>query len=241
MKLNLYYVTDVYCVWCYGFRKTIDRIASEYADRVELQIVNGCMISQEVSLGEFFGRFPDPLAIHQRVSDTSGEVFGEPYLEHIRAYTTSKRKLNSLAPARAVAAMHKLGVTNKISIYSQILSAYYKDGIDLLSPENYLRLDCMKAVDFKQFESLLTDRATFSAVSRDLAWVNQLGVQGFPALLLEQTDTHYETIARGFMRYEAVQKGLDAALRSLPLATAAGVRCSVDRTCHDWQPPHKHR
>ena len=231
MKVDLYYVTDIYCLWCYGFRRTIDRIATEYADRIELRLVNGCMIPQEMPLGEFFGRFPDPIGLHQSVTERSGQAFGEPYLEHIRNHATSKRKLNSLVPARAMAVMHMLGVTDSLAVSSQMQRAHYDDGLDLLLPESYRALDCMKTIDFEQFKSLLVDKATLSTVLKGVRWVNDIGVQGFPALLLKQSETRYKMIARGFMPYEGVKAGLDAALGSLlDVAATTGLACQLDGT-----------
>jgi putative protein-disulfide isomerase len=231
MKVDLYYVADIYCLWCYGFSRTIDRIATEYADRVELRLINGCMIPQEMPLGEFFGRFPDPIGLHQRVTEMSGQAFGEPYLEHIRNHATSKRKLNSLVPARAMAATHMLSVTDSLAVSSEMQRAHYDDGLDLFLPESYRALNCMKTIDFEQFKTLLVDKTTLSTALKGVRWLNDVGVKGFPALLLKQSETRYKMIARGFTPYEGVKAGLDAALGSLlDVATTTGVACQTDGT-----------
>ena len=86
---------------------------------------------------------------------------------------------------------------------------------------------CLKGADPEQ----LVDKATLSTVLNGVRWVSDVGVQGFPALLVKQSETRYKMIARGFMPYEGVKAGLDAALGSLlDVAATTGLACQLDGT-----------
>lgn len=62
MKAKLLYVTDPYCVWCYGFSRVVARAARDYADRIDARIINGGMIPSDTTFSTMFGRFPDLMA-----------------------------------------------------------------------------------------------------------------------------------------------------------------------------------
>lgn len=231
MKAELVYVTDVYCLWCYGFSETLNRIAAEYADRAELRVVNGGMIPEDMSLEAFFGRFPDPIGLHQHVTDMSGQKFGTPYLDQISNLSVSTRTLNSFNPARAMAALIMLGVEDTLKLASELKLAHYNRGLDLSDPESYRNLDSMKSVDFDTFQKLFADRSTFTAAAEGFQWASEVGIEGFPALLLKHTDTQYLMLAHGFMPYQALKQGLDHSLKSMfGVGEGTGLSCRLDGT-----------
>ena len=47
MKPTIFYCYDAYCGWCYGFSPVIKRLAENYSDRVEFEVLSGGMIVPE--------------------------------------------------------------------------------------------------------------------------------------------------------------------------------------------------
>lgn len=231
MKAELIYVTDVYCLWCYGFAATVHRIANDYADTIDLRLVNGGMIPEDMPLKTFFGRFPDPVGLHKRVTQTSQQQFGAAYLDQIRNLSSSQRNLNFFIPARAMAAFKILGVSDCLKLASELQQAHYEMGQDLSDPETYRDMECAKSVDFARFKTLFADSATLKAAVEDFQWVNLIGIGGFPALILKRTESECVMIARGYMPYDAVKSALDSALASvLDGERNTGPTCQLDGT-----------
>ena len=165
MKPTLLYITDIYCCWCYGFSSTIRRIANDFGDRLDIQIVNGGMVPHDLPLQNLFASFSDPLALHARVSAMSGQVFGEAYLSHLRALQRSERVVNSLIPARAMHAFKALGNVHEMRIATEIQDAYYRDGLDLNQTSTYEHMASMLNVDVQSFAQAFNDPATIAAAS----------------------------------------------------------------------------
>lgn len=231
MKPELFYITDAYCIWCFGFGQTIDRLAKDHADTVDIRVVNGGMIPADMPLGDMFGRFPDPMALHQHVTVTSGQAFGDRYLEEIKNYRTSKRILNSSTPARALVAFNQLGVKDELGLASMIQNNYYLEGDDLQDVNSYQSVAAHFDIDFATFTEQFNAPAALQGVSQDRQLVEQLGVQGFPALLLRTADNRFAAIARGFMPFDATNANLETALaKHFPIATADmdGQMCGLD-------------
>ncbi|WP_311224288.1 MULTISPECIES: DsbA family protein [unclassified Acidovorax] len=229
MKSKLLYVTDAYCCWCYGFSKTMAMVSQEFGDRLDIQVVNGGMIPRDLPLQTLFSSFADPVALHARISSMSGQVFGEAYLDQLRALSRSSRVVNSLVPACAMQAMKSLTDASDLQIFTEFQHAYYRDGMDLTSISTYRHLALMFDVDPDAFELAFEKQKSDSAVKGELALAKQLGVRGFPALLL-QDGSGYTAVANGFADFKAVKSALD---RNLSQQTHAGVAatassCNID-------------
>ena len=47
MKPTIFYCYDAYCGWCYGFSKVITRIAEDYKDKLDFEVLSGGMIDDQ--------------------------------------------------------------------------------------------------------------------------------------------------------------------------------------------------
>jgi protein-disulfide isomerase-like protein with CxxC motif len=86
------------------------------------------MIPEDVKLSDFFGRFSDPLALHDRVTLASGREFGELYLREIKNFRASSRVLNSTIPSRAASTLKLLGVSEDVGVAGAIQNINYVEG-----------------------------------------------------------------------------------------------------------------
>lgn len=231
MKAELLYVTDPYCVWCYGFGKVVAHAARDYADRIDVRIINGGMIPSDTTFATMFGRFPDPMALHERAASTSGQPFGQPYLEEVRGFRESRLILNSNSPARALVAFKLLGVKDHFAVTAAIQQAYYGEARDLQDVATYEQIATQFGIDFAAFKSKFEAPETAKGVADDRRLVEQMGVQGFPAVIFRGTGNRLVQIASGFLPYENFRANLDTALSQYWSAPEAqGQSCSLDGT-----------
>jgi putative protein-disulfide isomerase len=204
MKTQLYYITDTYCCWCFGFSATMDRIAKEYSDELDINVVNGGMIPNNCSLYSFFSRFPDPVGLHQHISVTSGQQFGVAYLNLLRNLKESNRTLNSNLPAKAIIAFISLGV-DALSAAKEIQNTHYIKGVDLQKISSYKpiakRLNC----SLDEFSNALAAPETNDRLKKDLELVRKLRVQGFPAIIIKNSDDSFNIVSNGFLPYEKLK------------------------------------
>lgn len=230
MKKELIYITDTYCLWCYGFSKAITQIAEEYAGKIKIHVVNGGMIPTDMPLRAMFARFPDPMGLHRRVEDMSGVRFGPSYLDEIQNFANSRRLLNSTTPAMAMLAFKHLGVKAELDLTHAIQHAYYVENRNLQQAEAYRQVAQRFGISFEQFKSQFAHTANLKGgISTEKRFVQQLGVQGFPALLLRKGDNRFASVAAGFLPHADLKFNLERALeKAAQEDQQMGAKCSLE-------------
>ncbi|AZQ85661.1 hypothetical protein EKO29_17675 [Colwellia sp. Arc7-635] len=211
MKHQVYYITDTYCCWCFGFSKTINAIEKNYANQVQINVLNGVMVSQDMSLYNFFNRFPDPIGLHSHISEKSGQSFGSNYLDLIRNLKSSNRILNSNVPAKAMIAFKQLGVS-ELAATTKIQDAHYSDGIDIQRIESYEEISKKLSVPFDKFKEFYYDENCTITLNNELSMIRQLGISGFPAVLIKTKDDNFKVISNGFVSYDDLRSRLNKEL-----------------------------
>lgn len=211
MKHQVYYITDTYCCWCFGFSKTINAIEKNYANKLNINVLNGVMVQQDLSLYDFFNRFPDPIKLHSHISETSGQSFGANYLNLIRNLKASNRVLNSNVPAKAMIAFKQLGVS-ELTATTKIQEAHYADGIDIQRIESYEEISKKLSVPFDKFKTAFYDSNCTIELNNELDMIRKLRVSGFPAVLIKTKDNNFKVISNGFVSYDDLKNKLNRAL-----------------------------
>ena len=214
MKHQIYYITDTYCCWCFGFSNTINAIEKHYANEIQVNVLNGVMISNNMSLEDFFNRFPDPLKLHNHISDKSGR-----YLNLIRDLKSSNRILNSNIPAKAMIAFKLLGIS-ELTAATQIQEAHYSEGIDIQKIESYEKISKKFNISYDQFRKTYFDSNCSAELKKELSMIRKLRVSGFPAVLIKTKDDNFKVISNGFVTYDDLKSKLD---RELEVAGATDI------------------
>ena len=100
-KPALIYCYDAYCGWCYGFSPVIKKIAEEYKDVMDSDVLSGGMILPEVPthIGIAAGYISKA---YKNVEELTGIKFGADYLWHIEHPEDSDWYPNSEKPAIAL-------------------------------------------------------------------------------------------------------------------------------------------
>ncbi|AYA38659.1 DsbA family protein [Hymenobacter oligotrophus] len=206
---QLLYIFDPLCGWCYGMSPVVKRLAEEYADRVPCTVLSGGMV---------VGEDIEPISIRwgyisqalKQVEQITGVQFGEPFLQlgaegsHIN---------NSEPPSRALMAFKQLDPLNReVAFAHDIQQAHFAEGRDLNDPATYEQLAKAYSLDAGEFRRWWESDATREATQHEFQMVRQLGVQGFPTLVLVHGHQGY-VLTRGYQPYEELKSGLEQLLR----------------------------
>lgn len=235
MKLNIIYVTDPYCCWCYGFSGVVQQLASTLEERASLVTLSPGMINGKIRLAQLFASFADPIGLHQRITAMSGCTFGESYLTQLRTIKASPWIVDSTTPARAVAVLRRYQPDNSLAHATAISQAYYLHGKDLQDEQTYQSIAQSFGIDVDSFVEAFRSNDSARAAQKEFDEVAKLDVSGYPAILLELPDKKTVPVLSGFMTYEAALARLDAALSNAaehfeskqraPSCSAAGQGC----------------
>ncbi|MCB1169371.1 MAG: DsbA family protein [Leptospiraceae bacterium] len=224
------YVGDPMCSWCYGFNPVLSKVEEVYGDRIPVKAVMGGLRPGELAepLDERLSRF---LRHHwKQVEEATGQPFGYEFLDREGfVYDTE--------PAcRAVVAFRNFLPSREFSFFSDLQSAFYRDGKDPTDVRTFQELAETYDLDGQKYlEFFGSDEARYQT-SLDFQLGRAVGVTGFPALV-HLKDQRAMVISYGYTPFLQIQEVMDtlvlkpSAADSSHGGPAAGDACDLDSGC----------
>jgi putative protein-disulfide isomerase len=211
---TVYYCYDAYCGWCYGFSKVITRIAEEYADRLDFEVLSGGMIFEESPrhIGAIAGFIQ---GAYKRVEEMTGIEFGKDFLWHVFNPDQSDWFPESTTPAVALCIFKEYVPGKAVFIASDLQYALNYEGRDLTDKEAYRHLVQKYNVPEEEFYSKLASEEYREKAYYEFALVKQLQVSGFPAVLMQVSDSKFFLVASGYTPYDTLKERMDKVLEGL--------------------------
>jgi putative protein-disulfide isomerase len=207
----LIYCYDAYCGWCYGFSEVMKKVNSEYRNRVEFEVLSGGMILPEAPI--HIGATAEYIkSAYKRVEETSGVKFGEDFLWHINHPEQSDWFPHSEKPAIALCIFKEFYPDHQVSFAADLQYALHFEGRDLTDDEAYRHLLEKYNIPEEEFYEKLNMTEYKEAAHYEFALCKQLQITGFPAVLLQVTDTKFHLLARGYTDYQTLNEVLERVL-----------------------------
>jgi putative protein-disulfide isomerase len=216
MKPILFYCYDAYCGWCYGFSPVIKKIAAEYQDQFETEVLSGGMIINEKK---------QPIAVmapyiqqaYKVVEERTGIEFGKDFLWHIFNPDLSDWFLDSEKPAIAMCIFKEYYPHRQVEFASDLQYALNDEGRDLCDDEAYLHLLEKYSIQPEAFYTKLKSEEYKEKAYYEFQLCKQLQVTGFPCVLIQTTETKFHLLARGFTDYETLKARIENLLKEIVL------------------------
>jgi putative protein-disulfide isomerase len=209
---TLIYCYDAYCGWCYGFSDVIKRIASEYANRMDEEVLSGGMILPEepVHIAASAGYIKEA---YKNVEELTGVKFGQDYLWHIFNPQQSDWYPNSEKPAIALCIFKEYYPASQVSFAADLQYALHYEGRDLTDNEAYRHLLNKYNIPEDEFYSKLYDPEYKEKAEYEFALCRQLNVTGFPCVFVQISDTKFYQVGRGYTDYDSLKERIENALK----------------------------
>ena len=205
MKPTLIYCYDAYCGWCYGFSPVIKKIAADYKDQLDMEVLSGgMMIGEEVMPIEKIG--PYIQSSYKRVEELTGIKFGEDFLWHINNPDKSDWVMNSEKPAIALCLVKEYYPERQLEFATDLQYSLNYEGRDLVDDEAYRHLLDKYNIQPEAFYSKLTDDAYKEMAYYEFALMKQLQVNGYPTVFIQTDELKFVMVARGYTTYEELNE-----------------------------------
>lgn len=197
MKPTLIYCYDAYCGWCYGFSAVIKKIAAEYKDRLDIEVLSGGMMTgEEIMPIEKIGPFIQ--TSYKRVEELTGIKFGEDFLWHVFNPQQSDWVMNSEKPAIALCIFKEYYPERQLEFATDLQYALNYEGRDLDDDEAYRHLLEKYSIQPEVFYSKLKSEEYKEAAYYEFALCKQLQVTGFPTVFIQIAELKFMMVARGY-------------------------------------------
>lgn len=209
--MTLIYCYDAYCGWCYGFSPVMKKIAAEYADSLDIEVLSGGMMTGENAMPiEKIG--PYIQNAYSRVEELTGIKFGEDFLWHVFHPGQSDWVMNSEKPAIALCIVKELFPERQLDFATDLQLALNAEGRDLDDDEAYRHLLEKYAISPDDFYQKLKSGEYRDQAHYEFALCKQLQVTGFPSVFIQTADLRFVMIARGYTDYETLRSRIENVL-----------------------------
>ena len=205
--MNLIYIADPMCSWCYGFGKTLDALLAEAGDAAPLQLA--------LLMGGLRPYTSEPLA-PQRAAEIVGhwqhvhEASGLPFAQAPHTALHEPGFVYDTEPgSRATVTVRTLAPKQVWRYFKAVQQAFYAEGRNVTRPEVLAELAERQGVPRSEFAPAFATEAMREATRRDFAQSQALGIRGFPALLAEHAG-QLHLVSHGYVGIDALRERLGA-------------------------------
>ena len=209
--MNLIFVGDPMCSWCYGFGKELSTVLDSDPS-LSLQIVVGGLRAGGTEVLDAAGK-QLRLSHWERVEAASGVTFNRDALMARQGFVYDTEPI-----CRAVVTARRLAPgVRLLDVFRALQHAFYVEGADTTEPNSLARVtaEALTAAGYptdadvvlKQFN----DNSTITETSDDFRKARNWGINSFPALLAK-LDGRLQVVTPGF-RNAAGIRGAILALR----------------------------
>lgn len=187
---------DPLCSWCWGFAPVIRALVEQAAAAgVDTHLTVGGLRSERERL-DAPGR-ERILGYWRAVQERTGQRFDfEAGLPPGFVYDTE--------PAcRALVVARALDPSRVLPLATAIQHAFYRDGVDVTQAAPLLALAGAAGLDATAFAERFDSHTARAATRSDFAWVQNLGIAGFPTLLAER-DGQLALVTNGYQPLDSL-------------------------------------
>jgi putative protein-disulfide isomerase len=217
-ELELVYVADPMCSWCWGFAPVIEKV--EVSFDMPFRIVVGGLRPGERA--EPIDHIRDYLLRHwTQVAAASGQPFDHAGLDR------DGWMYDTLVPDTAVVTMRAAAQHETRRFLDTVQRAFYSERVDVTDPDVYGDLVAGYPVDPDEFVHQIGSTEMRAATEQDFLEAQWLGVTGFPTLLLRDGASTLP-ISYGYAPFETVAARINGLIEKNHPEEAAGLVCDLD-------------
>ncbi len=192
----------------------MQKFAADYGRQFEFEVLSGGMIISET---------PRPVGLmasyiqrgYKVVEERTGIRFGSDFLWHINNPDKSDWLLNSEKPAIALCVFKDYHPDQQVAFASDLQYALNYEGRDLSDDEAYRHLLEQYNIPAADFYSSLHIISYKEKAYYEFALVKQLQVTGFPAVLLQVSESKFYLISKGYTDYPTLKARVENILHEI--------------------------
>ena len=198
--MELIYVSDPMCAWCWGFAEAFEQITLRLAKGVELRLVLGGLAADSDE--------PMPSATRSMVQAAWDAVEQRSGARFNRDFWSRCAPRRSTWPAcRAVHAARSLEPGADWRIFRALQEAYYLEARNPSDLQTLVEVAQEQGLDPKAFRAAVASTQVQEAFQRDRKFCERIGMRAFPSLAVRQGGA-VAPLTRGWRAFEQIEGDL---------------------------------
>ncbi|WP_286997862.1 MULTISPECIES: DsbA family protein [Comamonas] len=188
MSNTLHYIFDPLCGWCYGAGAVVAKLADLPGLQLKLWPCGMFSGAGARAMDDAFAAYA--WANDQRIAQLTGQPFSELYRRQVLG--DRQQRFDSGPLSLALAAVALTAPAHEVTALKSLQHARYVNGEDVTSTAHVAQ--CLQGLGLAQAAQCLRDggaalQAAHTARTQQAQhWLQQLGVRGVPAFMLEHDD-----------------------------------------------------
>lgn len=203
--MDFIYIGDPLCSWCYGIGPAVDRIREKHP-RFGLKLVMGGL--RPYTESPMDSSMKEMLRGHwKHVEEATQQPFNYDLLQE----ESEDFVYNTERPCRAVATVRKIKPGSEWTFFKDVQDAFYHKNQDTNQLETYFTLLEKLDIDPEVFTTEFNSETMRKDTNDDFMWAKQVGVTGFPTLLLGN-NSELHAISMGYSPFETIEEVMEKIL-----------------------------
>jgi len=198
-KIEILYVQDALCGWCYGLTPIVDKLRNHYSDdELTITPVHGGLWP-----GARARAMDKSLVSHLRsgmskVTELTGQIFGERF--HNNIVNNIKFIYDTEPAARAGIVIRFYNPTHELAYLKDIQKAFFVNGLDPTHLDTFLSIIGSYGIQEDEFIKRYNSQQAVIDTQHDFSQCAAWGVNGFPSLLYRMNG-EMKTITTGLCSF----------------------------------------
>jgi putative protein-disulfide isomerase len=205
--MNLIYVGDAMCSWCYGFAKPLDELLADPQDSAPLQMALVMGGLRPFTTEAIAPSRADELAGHwHRVAEASGQPFAQApnTALHLPGFV-----YDTEPAARATVTVRTLWPHHVWRYFKAVQHAFYAEGRNVTEPALLADIAEHLGLPRPEFARAYASQRMRDATLQDFRQSQAWGIRGFPTLVAGHGE-HLHLVGSGFMQIGTLRERLAA-------------------------------
>lgn len=204
-KPTLIYFGDPMCSWCYGFSPEFSKVTAAMDGKINIELVMGGLRPYNTETLADLGGF---LKNHwEEVGKSSGQPFQYDILN-------APDIVYDTEPAcRAVVAVRKMDASLEFEFFKAVQHAFYFKNKNPNLTSTFTAIAEQFNLDIMEFQQLFESEALKKAVQEDFARSAEMGVRGFPTVILKKGEDYY-LLSNGYTKAEVINAKINQVINN---------------------------
>lgn len=207
--MEIIYLFDPLCSWCYGFGRHIQAFAAKHTDKIKFTVISGGMVTGERvgPLANIASSINDSLP---RLEQLTGTHFGTAFLMDLNG--AGKTIMDSTPPTKAFVILKEQFPEQQLALAHALQNMFYQNGFDFNQKANYQALCEEFGMDYNVFEEKFDSVAYQLATKDEFKEAARYGVSSYPTVVLRHRDQYF-MLAHGFTSTENLENTFQSILQ----------------------------
>jgi len=193
--MEMIYIADPMCSWCYGFHPVISALAERFAAELPLRLMmGGLRAGNREAMGA-----ADKDYVREawtRVGAATGQPFDMSF------FAREDFTYDTEPACRAVVAVRRMQPALALPFMARLQQAFYAENRDMTASEEIAGVAEEAGLAQGDFADVFAAPATRNETFRDFLTAQELGIRGFPTLIAGSRAKGYALVTNGYRPLE---------------------------------------